>query len=539
MLCAFKQYPLLKEQPAMQRDPIAAAAFTAQYREACRQTDQLFALIKPAFLTERPVRERHRLLFYIGHLEAFDWNLLSDRLFKLQSFAPDYDKLFAFGIDPVGGGLPTDTPEDWPSMTQIYAYRDGVRARIESGITGVDFAQPARGDHPGGIESGDPGVRVRDFAVDGSGDADPATLLQVAIEHRQMHVETLAYLIHQMPLSQKCVPEDLESLSEDLCDTEPLGDIVSSVESHGLSSATSLEPAMAQIDAGEVVLGLSRARSSGPASAEEGGDSALTNNAEDRLERRANVDPGSQFGWDNEYIDADKQRVSVERFWMDRHMVSNGDFLAFMDAGGYQNAKYWQPEDWAWRCSSGLEHPAFWQRDGDAWMLQTMFERRSLPRDWPVYVSHAEAQAYAQFVGKRLPSEAEWMRAALGAAQADQPPIEGNFDFRHWDPVSIRAYPRNCSQFGVHGQFGNGWEWTGDRFAPFPGFRAFSFYPGYSADFFDDRHFVMKGGSPRTAARMLRPTFRNWFQPHYPYVYAGFRCASDGPTGSSRSSGPA
>ncbi|HYA63667.1 MAG TPA: SUMF1/EgtB/PvdO family nonheme iron enzyme, partial [Candidatus Sulfotelmatobacter sp.] len=109
----------------------------------------------------------------------------------------------------------------------------------------------------------------------------------------------------------------------------------------------------------------------------------------------------------------------------------------------------------------------------------------------------------------------------------DQPPQPrlGNFDFQRWDPVAAGSYPSGTSAFGVADLVGNGWEWTSTVFAPFPGFQAFPFYPGYSADFFDGKHFVIKGGSARTAGRLLRRTFRNWFQPHYPYVFAKFRCA--------------
>jgi formylglycine-generating enzyme required for sulfatase activity len=91
----------------------------------------------------------------------------------------------------------------------------------------------------------------------------------------------------------------------------------------------------------------------------------------------------------------------------------------------------------------------------------------------------------------------------------------------------VGTHPAGASAFGVQDLVGNGWEWTQTEFAPFPGFKPMSFYPGYSANFFDGKHYVMKGGSPRTAACMLRPSFRNWFQPHYPYVYATFRCVED------------
>src|SRR5262249_29814246 len=102
-----------------------------------------------------------------------------------------------------------------------------------------------------------------------------------------------------------------------------------------------------------------------------------------------------------------------------------------------------------------------------------------------------------------------------------------NFDFRGWAPSDVDAYPDGVSAFGVADLLGNGWEWTSTPFAPFDGFKPFEFYPGYSADFFDGKHYVMKGGSSRTAALLLRRSFRNWFQPHYPNIYASFRCVEN------------
>ena len=164
-----------------------------------------------------------------------------------------------------------------------------------------------------------------------------------------------------------------------------------------------------------------------------------------------------------------------------------------------------------------------------------MFDEIPLPLSWPVYVSHAEASAYARWAGKRLPTEAEWQRAAYGSPMQNAASLgrsrrrgreHGYFDFERWDPAPVDAFPTARSAFGLDGLLANGWEWTSSPFEPFRGIQAFPFYEGYSANFFDGKHFVMKGGSPRTDRSMLRRSFRNWFQPHYPYVYAGFRCAS-------------
>jgi formylglycine-generating enzyme required for sulfatase activity len=133
----------------------------------------------------------------------------------------------------------------------------------------------------------------------------------------------------------------------------------------------------------------------------------------------------------------------------------------------------------------------------------------------------------------RLPSEAEYQRAAFGSPGGerlhpwgdDEPTSEhGVFDFSSWDPEPVGSHPKGTSAWGVDDLVGNGWEWTSTAFAPFPGFQPMASYPEYSADFFDGEHFVMKGASPATARDLLRPTFRNWFRARYPYVYATFRC---------------
>ena len=424
--------------------------------EARANTDALFQIVREDSLYERPIPERHRIIFYIGHLEAFDWNLFREHLFSLKSFTPIFDKLFAFGIDPVDGGLPTDQPDDWPSLPEVRNYVQTLRRAIDEALDAGKFPGPPNAD--------------KVFAE---------TLLHVAIEHRLMHSETLAYMFHQLPYSQK-VPQ-LQPVSE----------------------SASIENSLIEIPAGTATLGLSR-------------------------------DSGTPFGWDNEF---ESCTINVPSFRISRFMVTNAEFLRFLEDGGYRNPELWSAEDWQWKERNTIRHPAFWKPAGSTWNYTGMFAEFALPPSWPVYVSHAEASAYARWSNSSLPTEAQWHRAAYGMQHGTErafpwgssaPTADlGNFDFRRWDPSPVHAFPANKSAFGVVGQLGNGWEWTSTPFAPFPGFQAASFYPGYSANFFDGKHYVIKGGSARTAACLLRRSFRNWFQPHYQYVYAGFRCVSE------------
>jgi ergothioneine biosynthesis protein EgtB len=245
------------------------------------------------------------------------------------------------------------------------------------------------------------------------------------------------------------------------------------------------------------------------------------------------VEPGAvPFAWDNEMPSC---RVCVPAFEIDVYDVTNREYLAFVEAGGYADPSLWTEENWSWREREGIRHPSFWLRREGRWYWRGFFDEEiPLPLAWPVYVSHAEASAYARWKGRRLPTEAEYHRAAFGtpegrerrfpwgnAAPADR---YGNFDLRRWDPVPVGSHPEGASAFGVHDLVGNGWEWTATVFAPFPGFTPLATYPRYSTDFFDGGHYVMKGASSATASELLRRSWRNWFRPRYPYPYATFRC---------------
>src|SRR5438876_975184 len=312
----------------------------SHFEEARFRTDELFQMVRSHALYERPIVERHRIVFYLGHLEAFDWNLICAGRFGMKSFHSEFDRLFAFGIDPINGNLPDDQPADWPGEAEIHAYNRRVRNAVD-----------------------------------------------------------------------QC----LDRASED-------------------------------------------------------------------------------------------QRL-------------------------------WSEPAWEWVVTSGIRHPKFWKHQSGNWMLRTMFGEIPFQPSWPVYVSHAEAEAYARWTHKSLPTEAQFHRAAFGTSDGNErlypwgnvtpQPRHGNFNFAGWTPSPVDAHPQGNSAFGVADLIGNGWEWTSTIFAPFPGFEALPFYPGYSANFFDGGHYVLKGGSPRTASLLLRRSFRNWFQPYYPNIYASFRCVDN------------
>jgi hypothetical protein len=218
----------------------AQASLLAQLSQARSRGDELFEIVRPEAFYERPIPERHRIIFYLGHLEAFDWNLFGREIDGLKSFAPALDKLFAFGIDPVNSGLPDDQPGDWPERKEVVRYNKALRAALDEQL-------------PAALEASDD----RQRAI--------SQCLHVAIEHRLMHLETLAYMLHRLPINLKRVRQ--ESVAP---------------------RAPQVRPHMIHIPAGVATLGLKR---------------------EDRV-----------FGWDNEF---EEHSVFVPAFRIDTYKVTN------------------------------------------------------------------------------------------------------------------------------------------------------------------------------------------------------------------------
>ena len=391
--------------------------------ESRARTDYIFSLVKPEAMYERGIPQRHRVIFYLGHLEAFDWNQICRWTLRKPAFHQTFDQLFEAGIDPQAGDVPMDTPSDWPALEEVHAYNARVRREVDQVL----------------------------------GEA-PEHIIHVAIEHRLMHAETTAFILHHLAQENKIPPP--------------------------LPHAPECPPPVHQmVDIPEGIATLGR-------------------------------DPSEGFGWDNEF---QKHETHIPAFSMSRYNVTNEQYLRFV--------------------KDGAAPPPFWKSENNRWVLKTTFQEIPLPLDWPVYVSQEEARAYANWAGLSLPTEEQFHRAAYGTSSGGEQEYpwgntvpngdQGNFNFHFWDPISVTATPEGVSHFGVAQLVGNGWEWTSTVFHPFEGFEPIPTYPLYSARFFDQDHYCVKGGGPQTAACLLRRSFRNWFRPRYPYIHAGFRCVKN------------
>jgi ergothioneine biosynthesis protein EgtB len=447
---------------ATREDNKFRAQYEARFRSAWARSDQLFSLIRDDRLMAKPIVWRHPFIFYVGHLPAFSWNQICGGILEWESCNPRFDELFCRGIDP-----DVDTGEchwhpDVPDEWPTLKETEAYRDRVRGAV----------------LESLD--ALSRAFSNDVM--AEDGRVFDMVLEHEYMHQETLLYMMQELALEKKKRPSRAPRYLF-----------------HGAPTSRSLH-----IPAGRASLGA----------------------------RFHELD----FGWDNEF---GAISVDVPAFSIDSLPVTNGEFFAFVESGGYNDERFWLPADWRWKQLESKHHPNCWLKQEGRWFYRAMFDHLPLLQvaHWPVYVSLAEARAFACWCGKRLPSEAEFHRAAFTGpdgktstypwGEAAPTFRHGNFDFAGWSPTPVGSHPAGASRWGVTELVGNGWELTDSPLAPFPGFTPYiTSYPDYSKDFFDGKHFVVKGASWATAAELIRPSFRNWYQVHYSYVFAKFRLAS-------------
>ncbi|MFM7408904.1 MAG: 5-histidylcysteine sulfoxide synthase [Cuspidothrix sp.] len=288
----------------------------------------------------------------------------------------------------------------------------------------------------------------------------PLWALLMGIEHSRIHFETSSMLIRQLPIDKLNRPKTWK---------------------YAPTNGKNSDNKMREIPGGLVTLGKQ--------------ETDLT------------------FGWDSEY---GTLAVEVKPFLASQYLITNREFLEFVQTGGYNNSNYWNAESWQWKQLYNVQHPKFWIAENNGeYRYRATFDELDLPLDWPVEVNYYEAMAYCQWKGNntRLMTEAEWNQA-LKISEDSRLSKNYNLNLQFISPTPVGMFSGN-NKSGISDLRGNVWEWLGDTFYPLPGFKNHHLYPDQSAPFFDEQHQMMLGGSWATNGTMALPSYRNWFRPFF------------------------
>ena len=409
--------------------------------------EQLFEVLTcDEAYTVKPIALRHPLIFYFGHTATFFINKLVLAGLLEERINPDFESMFAIGVDEMSWDDLSDVRYNWPSVDEVRDYRRKARAAVDGLIRRAPLSLPIGWD-------------------------DPFWIILMGIEHERIHLETSSVLIRQ---------HDLKYVRPHPAWT-PCRD-----------SGTAPDNTVVDIPAAAFRIGRER--------------------SEPLI-----------YGWDNEF---GRNFVSTAGFQASRYLVSNREFLDFVEAGGYADDTLWQEEGAAWKRFARASHPTFWVKDGAHWKLRLMLEEVPMPWDWPVETNYHEAKAFCQWKARstgqkvRLPTEDEWqaLRRFAGIADLpdDTPANLGLADAASSCPVSRFAHG---PLFDV---VGNVWQWLETPIYPFDGFAVHPIYDDFTTPTFDERHNLMKGGSWISCGNEASPMSRYAFRRHF-FQHAGLR----------------
>lgn len=425
------------------------AEILAYFRNTWEVYERLFDLLaEDRAYTMRADPLRHPLIFYLGHTACFFVNKLILAKAIDERVNPRFESIFAVGVDEMSWDDLNDRNYDWPTVAEVYEYRNQVKAVVERAIAELPLRVPVGWD-------------------------EPMWPVVMGIEHERIHLETSSVLIRQLPLEVLRSDENWP-----VCDRT------------GEAPDNELLP----VPGGRVLLGKDKS------------------------------DP--LYGWDNEY---GRLEADVADFRASKYLVTNGEFLQFMEVGGYQTERYWTKEGWSWRKYRNATHPVFWVPNAESGTrLRCLADEIPLPMDWPVEVNYLEAKAFcnwkAETTGRpvRLPTEEEWTRLldATGLApQAVGPNPGGNLNL---DQHASSCPVGDHVTAGFGDVMGNVWQWTETPISGFPGFEVHPLYDDFSTPTFDTRHNLIKGGSWISTGNEITRHARYAFRRHF-FQHAGFR----------------
>lgn len=291
----------------------------------------------------------------------------------------------------------------------------------------------------------------------------------MSIEHQRIHIETSSMLIRQLSLELVTKPSQWH---------------------YAKSQGKTLQNEMIKIEGGIVTLGKKK---------------------DDNL-----------YGWD---VDFGEKEVIVNPFQVSKYLITNGEFLEFVNNNGYDNKNYWDEISWQWKQENNVIYPKFWRKSENNYSYRLMFDEIDLPLDFPVEVNHYEANAYCRYLSQKsgkkyqLMTEAQWQ---FLQQKSDDNVNNYNLNLKFISPHPVASLENAKNDYDIYDLRGNVWEWLGDIFTPLSGFKPHYLYEDYSAPFFDNRHYMLIGGSWATNGYEATPYYRNWFRPHF-YQHAGFR----------------
>lgn len=395
---------------------------------------------------KKPIPLRHPLIFYFGHTATFFINKLLLTQLIAARINPEFENIFAVGVDEMSWDDLDEHHYIWPSVQQVREYRHQVRLQILNTLDHASLELPITWEHPWWS-------------------------IIMGIEHERIHLETSSVLIRQHQLHY--VQQHPAWRVKVLTGTAPINHL---------------------IDVTEGLVTLNK-------------------------QKEAHF-----YGWDNEY---GKHQVQVATFKASQYLVSNQEFLTFVQADGYYKGEYWTDEGLAWLKFSQAKYPSSWQYQHKQWYLRTMLEMIPMPWDWPVEVNYHEAKAFCTWqsvqTGEhiRLPTEDEWYRLyeVTELNQHAACPTNANIQLK------FATHPCPVDHF-QQGDFfdvqGNVWQWTETSIYPFEGFTVHPIYDDFSTPTFDDRHNLIKGGSWISAGNETLHSARYAFRRHF-FQHAGFR----------------
>lgn len=422
-----------------------------QIREYFHQTSDLYESLFKALKSDdayhaKPIHLRHPLIFYYGHTKTFYINKLILAGLITKRVNPQFESMFAVGVDEMGWDDVNENNYTWPSPSEVKAYRTSVRLVVDELISTLPIDLPITWD-------------------------SQWWPILMCIEHERIHLETSSVLIRQQALEL----------------VQPLPDWAPCQAMDGIAPANSL------VDIAEKDIHLRKST--------------------------------EYYGWDNEY---GKFKTHCPAFHAAKYLTSNAEFLAFVEAGGYQDDQYWQEEGLAWKQYTQAQHPAFWLKKGDIWQLRLMTEEVNMPWSWPVEVNYHEAKAFCEWqtiqIGKpvRMPTETEWYSLYEHAGLSDEKVMASTNANLFLDHYASSCPVNEFAQGDLYDVMGNVWQWTETPIFPFDGFKVHPLYDDFTTPTFDGRHNIIKSGSWISTGNEALKSARYAFRRHF-FQHAGFR----------------